>query len=150
MARRKKSSANNRSLRSKSTSPKINLTQSQNESVITEPAEVPAARNPRKPVPLLMLAPIVIALVILIAWANTSSGRNTQLGKFVNNKTSFLIAASVNGQPIWRHDLDKVLVSRYGSTTLDELINEHLIKTEAAKRGITASSQDVTAKITHQ
>lgn len=64
---------------------------------------------------------------------------------FVSNK-GLLVAAIVNGKPIFRWDLNNVLVSRFGSQTLDAMISEALIEEEAKKAGITVTQADVDAK----
>lgn len=53
------------------------------------------------------------------------------------------LAAIVNGQPIFRWDLHSVLNSRYGQQTLEGMITERLITSEASKQNVTVSQSDV-------
>lgn len=62
------------------------------------------------------------------------------------NKGLFLVA-SVNGRPVWRWTLEQKLVSRYGDQTLDEISSEVLIRQAAESKNITASSVEVSQKI---
>lgn len=64
---------------------------------------------------------------------------------FVSKKDLFL-AATVNGKPIYRWTLTKVLVDRYGQQTLDSMITEILISESAQKDGIIISQSDITAE----
>lgn len=81
--------------------------------------------------------PKVIALAIIILGL---------LALFLTNK-SILVAAIVNGRPIFRWELNKVLVSRFGKQTLEQLISERLIAAAAAKEGVTVSQRDIEAKV---
>lgn len=60
---------------------------------------------------------------------------------------NLLVAATVNGQPIPRWTLESRLVSRYGAQTLEEVINEVLIRQAGAKKGVSVSAKDVDNKI---
>lgn len=77
-----------------------------------------------------------IALIILVLGL---------IALFVSNK-GLLVAAVVNGKPIFRWELNNVLFSRFGSQTLDGMISERLIEGEAAKSGITVTQSDIDAK----
>ena len=57
-----------------------------------------------------------------------------------------LVAAIVDGKPIFSWDLNKTLQSRYGQQTLEGMIGEVLIAKEAQKSGISISEQDIAAK----
>lgn len=46
-----------------------------------------------------------------------------------------LVAAIVDGKPIWRWELTRVLTDRYGATTLEGMLSERLIAREAKKTG---------------
>ena len=61
---------------------------------------------------------------------------------------SLLVAGTVNNQPIPRWTLESRLVARYGAQTLEEVINEVLIKQEGVKKGASVSAKDVDNKIT--
>lgn len=65
----------------------------------------------------------------------------------VKNKSLF-VAATVNGRPVWRWTLESKLVSRYGDQTLDEITSEVLIQQAAESKGITATSVEISQKIT--
>jgi hypothetical protein len=79
---------------------------------------------------------IKVGLVILILGL---------IALFVGNK-GLLIAAIVNGKPIFRWELSSVLVSRFGKQTLEGMISERLISQEAAKAGVSVSQADLDAK----
>lgn len=64
---------------------------------------------------------------------------------FFTNK-GLLLAATVNGKPIFRWDLNNVLVSRFGSQTLDAMVSEALIEEEAKKAGVSVTQADVDVK----
>lgn len=63
------------------------------------------------------------------------------------NFRSLFLAALVNGQPISRYSLDRILEKQAGKQTLENLITEALIAQEAKKQKITVSQADVQAKI---
>jgi len=54
------------------------------------------------------------------------------LGLIAFNK-GLIVAAIVNNKPIFRFNVDTVLVSRYGTQTLDNMITEQLIQDEAKR-----------------
>lgn len=62
------------------------------------------------------------------------------------NKTLFIVA-TVNGQPIPRWELENRMVTRYGSQTLDEVINEVLIRQAGQKKDATATAKEIDDKI---
>lgn len=64
----------------------------------------------------------------------------------VTNK-GLLVAAVVDGRPIFRWDLNNALVSRFGQQTLESMISEQLIASEAKKAGIEVSQADIDAKV---
>lgn len=66
-------------------------------------------------------------------------------GLFLVNK-GLLLAAVVNGRPIFRWDLNRVMASRFGDQTLENMINEQLIAEAAKKSGITVTQQDIDDK----
>ena len=73
-------------------------------------------------------------LVILIA----------VLGYFFKDK---IIAATVNGKPIFRQQLNKKLSSTYGKEILENMIVEDLIRNEANKQGIAVAKENVDKEI---
>lgn len=58
-----------------------------------------------------------------------------------------VVAAIVNGKPIFSWDVYSILMSRFGQQTLEGLISEKLIAQEAEKRGIVATQEEIDAKI---
>lgn len=79
---------------------------------------------------MIALAIIVIGLVAL----------------FITNK-GLLIAGMVNGKPIFRWELNKVLTSRFGQQTLEQIISERLIADAAAKEGVTVTQEEINGKV---
>lgn len=77
---------------------------------------------------------VLAVLVILLA----------VLGYFFKDK---LIAATVNGNPIFRYELNQRLTSTFGKETLENLIVERLIGEEAARRNIVVNEDDVGREI---
>lgn len=57
-----------------------------------------------------------------------------------------LVAAMVDGKPIFSWDLNRTLQSRYGQQTLEGMIGEVLIAKEAQKSGIAITEQDIASK----
>lgn len=83
------------------------------------------------------------------------SGRTQRLGLllivllvgFFLVKKGYVVAAVVNGMPIFRWQLSQNLMSRFGAQTLESMITERLIADAAQKDGIVLSQSDVDAKI---
>jgi hypothetical protein len=67
-------------------------------------------------------------------------------GAYLGSK-GYLVAATVNGQPIFGWEVEKVLMSRYGTQTLDAIISERLVNGAAQKAGIEVSQKDVNTKV---
>lgn len=65
---------------------------------------------------------------------------------FLTNK-GLLIAGMVNGKPIFRWELNKVLTSRFGQQTLEQIISERLIAGAAAKEGVTVTQEEINGKV---
>jgi len=63
----------------------------------------------------------------------------------VVNKGMF-VAAVVDGKPIFRWELTRVLTARFGKQTLEGMISEQLISEEAAKGGVSVSQADIDTK----
>jgi foldase protein PrsA len=57
------------------------------------------------------------------------------------------IAATVNGSPISRFQVDDQLRKRFGSQVLDNIINERLIMGATRQKGIFVTEAEITAKI---
>lgn len=75
-----------------------------------------------------------VAIILLLA------------GLLWKNK-SLVVAATVNGQPVPRWELENRLVSRYGNQTLDEVVNEVLIRQAGQKGGVDVAPKEVDGKI---
>jgi hypothetical protein len=67
------------------------------------------------------------------------------VGLFAANK-GWIVAAVVNGKPIFSWQLNDTLRARYGQQTLEGLIGEKLINDEAQKSGVTVSASDLEKK----
>ena len=57
------------------------------------------------------------------------------------------IVATVNGKPLSRDQLSAVALALYGRAALDALISEEVVRQEAAKQSITASSEEIEAYV---
>lgn len=79
----------------------------------------------------LLVLGLFLVLTAALAWKNK--------GLFV--------AATVNGRPILRLELDQRLVSRFGDQTLDEMVGEVLIRQAASQNKITVSKAELDNKI---
>jgi foldase protein PrsA len=64
--------------------------------------------------------------------------------QYLNNGYS---AAVVEGKRIPRREYIKALETNYGSTVVDQLIDEEIIKIEAEKAGVEATDEEVNAKL---
>jgi hypothetical protein len=64
------------------------------------------------------------------------------LGIFAYKK-GYIVAATVNGSPIYKWDLNKVMMERFGNQTIEMLITEKLIENEANKNNLTVTAGDV-------
>lgn len=69
------------------------------------------------------------------------------LGFIAYKNKQFLVAATVNGDPVWRSTLNQKLVDRYGENTLDAIVGEKLIQQEAQKKGITVADKEITDRV---
>jgi SurA N-terminal domain len=92
---------------------------------------IPAVSKPVRPFPFKKVAIIVVILGLVAI--------------FVSNK-GLLLAAVVNGRPIFRWQLNSVMVGRYGVQTLDGMISQVLIDAEARKGGVAVSQTDIAKK----
>ncbi|MBI4062308.1 SurA N-terminal domain-containing protein [Candidatus Gottesmanbacteria bacterium] len=82
-------------------------------------------------------SPKMIALAIVVVGL---------IALFLTNK-GLLIAGMVNGKPIFRWDLNKVLTSRFGQQTLEQIISERLIADAASKEGVMVTKEEIQAKV---
>jgi foldase protein PrsA len=87
--------------------------------------------KPKRPFPLTKVALIIVVLGLVAI--------------FVSNK-GLLVAAVVNGRPIFRWQLTSVMISRFGQQTLESMISQALIDVEAKKAGIIVSQTDIAQK----
>lgn len=94
--------------------------------MVTIPAPVPARKVNTK---VLYLIALLLALSAL----------------FLANK-SLLVAAVVDGRPVWSWELNRVLVDRYGKQTLEGMISEKLIAVEAQKNNVVLNPAEVSAR----
>lgn len=70
------------------------------------------------------------------------------LGALVLTNKNLLVAAVVNGKPIWSWQLNKTMSSRFGKQTLEGMISESLIADEARKSGVVVAQADIDTKQT--
>ena len=77
---------------------------------------------------------IIIAVIIIV-------------GALAYRYKGLLIAAMVDGSFISRFSVIEELEKKSGKATLDALIIQKLIETEAQKKGVTVSDNDVNAEI---
>jgi len=68
------------------------------------------------------------------------------VGGFLYVTRSWYLAAVVNGKPIFRWDLNRVMTQRFGQQSLEGMISEALIEEEAMKQNVQVLPKDVTAK----
>ena len=86
---------------------------------------------PGRPMPIFQIAIVIIVLGLIAI--------------FVSHK-GLLVAAVVDGKPIYRWDLNNVLMSRYGTQTLDGMISEVLVNEQAQKAGIIVTQTELDAR----
>lgn len=76
---------------------------------------------------------VVLVLLVVIAIA------------YLGNR-GYIVAALVNGKPIFGWNVNQAIMSRYGQQTLTTMINEQLITEAAKKQGVVISQNDISAK----
>lgn len=62
-------------------------------------------------------------------------------------RKGYIVAATVNGQPITRSQLNQMLLNRFGDQTLELLITEKLIENEAKEKGVIVTQADIDKRI---
>lgn len=62
-------------------------------------------------------------------------------------KRDWIIAATVNGQPIWRWQFNQALEEKYGQQVLDQLIDEQLIQQKAQEKGVSISQERIDQEV---
>jgi len=78
---------------------------------------------------------LVIALLVL------------GLGALLYNYRTLFIAATIQGKPIFRWEVVKVLESQLGDQALNNLVEKKLIENEAAAKNIVVSEDEINIKI---
>lgn len=63
---------------------------------------------------------------------------------------SWIVAATVNGQPISSLEVNRRLNSAYRETILAEIINETIVEQEAAKKGVMVSRAEVNNRLAEE
>jgi len=131
MPARKKTAKTSRSRKNvKRTASQIELDELQTDlPVETDTSAITSTRKP----PFMKMASVVLVLVVV--------------GALLYRNRSMFIAATVNGQPILRSELNKRLTDRFGSQTLEAMIGERLVTAAAKKEGVQASQDEIKAKI---
>lgn len=93
---------------------------------------VPMMPPEKKKMPTKWVWVVVIALGLIgVAWMNKG----------------MVVAAVVNGKPVFRWDLNRVMTARYGEQTLEGMISEQLIADAAKSSGVVVSKEDVDTKV---
>lgn len=68
------------------------------------------------------------------------------LGALVYNNRSLFVVATVNGKPIFRWQVIKLLEKQMGESALNSLVEKHLIENEAKAKNVTVSDDEVNSK----
>ncbi len=66
---------------------------------------------------------------------------------YFRSNPGLFLAATVNGKPILKSQLQQRLVDRFGEQMLEAMISERLIENEAEKRGVTVTNEELQTKI---
>lgn len=96
---------------------------------VKKPAEAPTPPPQKFPTKYLYL---IVALLALSALVLANKG--------------MLVAAVVDGRPIFRWELNRVLVDRYGKQTLEGMVSEALIASESRKQGVVVPPAEVAVR----
>lgn len=122
--RKTKTTRSPRSVRSTAVTPSVAAVSAMGERTVTLPiVNTVSVRT-------LAIAGAILVVGLLLLWA----GR------------SLIVAGMVNNKPIWRWELEDRMLSRYGDQTMEEIINERLIRDELARRQIKISPVEIDAK----
>ncbi len=78
-------------------------------------------------------------------WGVLIVGLLLVVGVYAGSK-GYIVAATVNGVPVFRWDIVSVMTARYGQQTLESMISEKLIADAAKKQGVVISQKDIDAK----
>jgi hypothetical protein len=68
------------------------------------------------------------------------------LGVYLGSR-GYIVAAMVNGKPIFRWDLSRSLQTRFGQQTLESMISERLIADTASSQGVVITHEEIEAKM---
>jgi hypothetical protein len=68
-------------------------------------------------------------------------------GLYILGSRGYIVAATVNGKPIFGWQVNSAVMSRYGAQTLESMVSEQLIADAAKKQGVTVLKSDVDAKV---
>ena len=60
---------------------------------------------------------------------------------------SYIIVATINGQPVSRMELNNQLIRQFGQQSLDNIINERLILAAARQKGIFISKEEIDDRV---
>ncbi len=80
------------------------------------------------------------------SWQWILVGLFVLLGVLAAVNKGWVVAAIVDGRPIFAWQLNSTLRTRYGQQTLEGMIGEALIKREAEKNGVVVTKEDITKK----
>lgn len=94
-------------------------------------------QTPKMNLPIKQLTPVIVAVIVgLLLFVAARQYRG------------YVLAAIVNKTPISTFELNKILIKRYGQTTLDELINEKLLSDLATQNQVTITATDIQSEVT--
>lgn len=107
---------------------------------MTEPVfEAPVASiEPPRPRSSPLRFKVILGLIVLVA----------VVGFVWSKNKGWLLAATIDGRPVTRSELNQRMTQRFGSQMLEAMIGEKLIMNEAAKQGSVVSDDEVKQKIT--
>jgi foldase protein PrsA len=94
------------------------------------PVSIPKMENQ----PILTKKNIILAIILLLI-----------LGGWIFRR--YFIAATVNGQPVSRMELNSQMEKRFGSQVLDNIINERLIMGAVRQKGVFVTAEEIDTKI---
>lgn len=105
-----------------------------------------AKKHPVPVPPQFESAPVNSPKVKHFSWQWVLVGLFVLLGVLVAVNKGWVVAAVVDGRPIFAWQLNSTLRTRYGQQTLEGMIGEALIKREAEKNGVVVTKEDITKK----
>lgn len=105
-----------------------------------------AKKHPVPVPPQFESAPVNSPKVKHFSWQWILVGLFVLLGVLVAVNKGWVVAAVVDGRPIFAWQLNSTLRTRYGQQTLEGMIGEALIKREAEKNGVVVTKEDITKK----